>query len=147
MSTSSMIALQYEDGRIEGAYCNWNGWPENNGRVLVAHYDTFEKIETLLDFGAISVLGSEIGEKHDFDTHDANSAWCLFYQRDRGMYGLPTKWFDTLDDFVLHNHTRDVLYLFTNGEWIACWYNRNWERTEWRRLTDVLAEIDANKEV
>jgi len=69
-----------------------NGYPSNNGRILLDHYQDEDKIDTLLSLGALSSLGPEIGEQHDFEDK-ARSEWCMAYCRDRGevikfRYGL-----------------------------------------------------------
>ena len=46
MGTRSTIGLEYPDGTVRGIYCHWDGYPDNNGKILVEHYTTPEKIST-----------------------------------------------------------------------------------------------------
>lgn len=50
--------------------------------MLRDHYTDAEKIDALMALGDISVLGSDIGEKHKF-RHGPDD-WCDAYGRDRG---------------------------------------------------------------
>ena len=38
MATRSRIAIEKENGTVESIYCHWDGYPENNGRILVENY-------------------------------------------------------------------------------------------------------------
>jgi hypothetical protein len=46
MSTRSFIALE-EGDKYKAIYCHWDGYPEHNGKILVANYNTQEKIKKL----------------------------------------------------------------------------------------------------
>ena len=68
MATRSTIALEYADGTVDQIYCHWDGYLENNGKILVEHYMDPFKVQQLMALGDISSLGPNIGEKHSFDT-------------------------------------------------------------------------------
>jgi hypothetical protein len=93
MSTRSNIGIitQKNDGkvRVEMIYCHWDGYPSNNGKILLENYSSTEKVRELLKLGDLSSLGSEIGTKHDFDTHPERQ--CNFYKRDRGEKGVSSQ--------------------------------------------------------
>lgn len=57
MSTRSMIGYKAKDGKVRAIYCHWDGYPENNGRILINHYTEKAEIDRLLDLGDLSVLG------------------------------------------------------------------------------------------
>ena len=83
MSTRSTIGIEHNDGTIESVYCHWDGYPSNNGKILLEHYQDRDKIHALIEEGSLSSLGFEIGEKHDFDARNKENE-CTFYHRDRG---------------------------------------------------------------
>jgi len=99
MSTRSRIGILHADGSIDAHYCHSDGYFDHNGRILHEHYQDVAKIQELIDLGDMSVLGPEIGEKHDFEwmsqeyfskgdhsgyANDPRGKMCLFYNRDRG---------------------------------------------------------------
>lgn len=90
MSTRSRIGIESTDGSIRSIYCHFDGYPDGVGATLIKHYSDPVKLRQLIDLGSISVLGEEIGEKHDFDASrdfedsDPRSKWTLAYGRDRG---------------------------------------------------------------
>lgn len=57
MSTRSMIAIQYGDGKVDGIYCHDSGYVDNNGRIIQDNYQDLAKTKRLIDLGAISKLG------------------------------------------------------------------------------------------
>lgn len=83
MATHSTIALERNDGIVEQVYCHWDGYLENNGKILKDHWSDPVKLQTLLNMGDLSSLGSEIGTAHQFDELVSGNA-CTFYTRDRG---------------------------------------------------------------
>lgn len=85
MSTRSAIGIKEAD-IIRSIYCHWDGYPENNGKILYKYYNSKEKVEELLKLGDLSSLHENInppeGVKHDFNEPAENT--CVFYHRDRG---------------------------------------------------------------
>jgi hypothetical protein len=82
MGTRSNIGLIEKDNTVEMVYCHWDGYPENNGKILLENYPNEAKVRHLLSFGNASSLGANIGTKHNFD--NAPEDTCNFYGRDRG---------------------------------------------------------------
>jgi len=82
MATRSLIARALDAG-YESVYCHWDGYPQHNGEILLAHYRTAEAVAELLSFGDISVLGPMIGAAHDFE-QAGRSPFTTFYGRDGG---------------------------------------------------------------
>lgn len=60
MATRSRIGIENEDGTVSSVYCHWDGYPSNNGRILVAHYTDREKVKELISLGAISALKENV---------------------------------------------------------------------------------------
>lgn len=82
MGTRSNIGILEPNGSVTYIYCHWDGYVSHHGPILRDHYATVEKVRALIALGSISVLGEELGEKHDFDgPHDGV---CNVYGRDRG---------------------------------------------------------------
>lgn len=89
---------------VESVYCHFDGYPSGVGRTLLEHWTDPEKVNRLIALGDLSVLGAEIGKRHDFDSHlgtynyetgeregssvPAGENWTLAYGRDRGEKGV-----------------------------------------------------------
>ena len=85
MATRSFIGKRNADGSITGVYCHWDGYPDHNGKILKEHYTSAAKVDALLELGALSSLGPELGTKckeHSFDK--PMQGWTVAYKRDRG---------------------------------------------------------------
>lgn len=116
MATRSTISMQRKDGTIAKIYCHWDGYLENNGKILLEHYKDPEKIAELIELGSLSQLGKEIGHKHDFDeTVDRN--WCKAYGRDRGESDVAAVIFKDLQDFYENAKGEEYNYLWIGGQW------------------------------
>lgn len=124
MATRSFIAMEKPDGSYKAIYCHWDGYPGNNGKILLEHYQAPSKVEALIALGGLSTLGKEIGQEHPFPeagqerTHED---WCLAYCRDRhedyrqsrvaSLGGLSQAAYDSDAEWI---------YIFTlKGEWIC----------------------------
>ena len=117
MATRSRIAIKTED-KILSVYCHWDGYPEGVGATLKKHYQDPAKIQSLMDLGSLSVLGSEIGERQDFDNRETrNEEWCLAYGRDRGEKDTSAKEWESIDALVknVKSSDQEFLYLYDNG--------------------------------
>lgn len=97
MATRSFIGKLQNDGTIRGIYCHNDGYYEHTGVRLEAHYTDPTKVDDLLALGDISILGDEIGEKHDFDDNETHRNWTKAYHRDRGEDKRPNKIYNSLD--------------------------------------------------
>ena len=56
MGTRSTIALEFADGSVSQVYCHWDGYLDNNGKILQAHYTDPFKVRALVDLGGFSSL-------------------------------------------------------------------------------------------
>lgn len=138
MGTRSTIGLEYPDGTVRRIYCHWDGYPDNNGKILVEHYTTPEKISALLDLGDLSSLGAEIGEKHDFDARPDGQ--CTAYGRDRGEDDTEARFFEDSSAFFRAGQEYD--YLFRNGEWWMTGHD-----DELKTVKSVIEEFEAEDEL
>ena len=123
MATRSTIALEFADGTVEQVYCHWDGYLSNNGQILLRHYSDPFKLQRLIDLGAISSLGPEIGEKQDFDKRDTqNDNWSLIYARDRGEDLVKHK-FKDFADYTANAQSEEYNYILrTDGKWYVAFY-------------------------
>jgi len=123
MGTRSRIGVMHGEN-CKSVYCHWDGYLDHNGRILLEHYDS-AKANNLVALGDISSLGSEIGEKHDFDVSFTKGAigenWCKFYGRDRGETGTEFKTDDTFEKFYERADAcgAEYYYIMRDGEWFV----------------------------
>ena len=118
MATRSFIGKLNVDGSVSGVYCHWDGYPENNGKILQEHYLASDKVDELLALGSLSSLGPEIGEKHDFN--DINEKFCKAYHRDRGDDLESNTVYSSVNEMVKnvhHDMGAEFAYVFMNGDW------------------------------
>ena len=157
MATRSTIAILRDDNTVAKVYCHWDGYLENNGKLLVENYDTAEKVEALLAHGDISSLGTCVGEKHPFDTYDKSKlsaedlalaeraeaeGWTLYYGRDRGETGTEAKVYKDLGEYEAKAQMEEFNYCFIYGEWYYVSYDG-----VVRSVKEGLAKIAANEEL
>ena len=116
MATRSRIGIANEDGTVTSIYCHFDGYPENNGKILTKYWTDVTKLKQLMALGDVSVLGKEIGEKQDFDNR-TNKDWCLAYGRDRGEDGVDATEHHSVPYFLYNGE--EYNYLFQDGKWIC----------------------------
>ena len=140
MATRSTIALEYANGQVDQIYCHWDGYLDNNGRILLESYMDPFKVQLLMDLGDLSSLGSDVGEQHEFSnphkygTPEYN-AWneekgdvCTFYGRDRGEDGTGAKRFKDFKDYRANHQYEEYEYILrTDGNWYVCQYGKGYE--------------------
>ena len=88
--------------------------------ILFDNYQDPDKIDALLNLGDISVLGFEIGEKHDFDNPPKNVVNA--YGRDRGETDIEASVDENLDEFMknIQDYGEPYTYLYDEtGEWVV----------------------------
>lgn len=133
MSTRSAIGRLNADGTVHAIYCHFDGYPEGVGVKLARHYQDAAKVDQLIGLGDLSSLGSEIGEKHDFDwksgyyhrdayaetKNDPRNAMCRAYGRDRGERGTEAAHLPSLAEFLAWGAdcAGGYIYLFTSDGW------------------------------
>ena len=96
MSTRSTIWVETEDG-FEGIYSHYDGYIENNGKILFEHYDTLEKVQELIAHGELSVLGESVEDTK-------------FYNEGNENYKADELW-------EIDRYTEEYNYLFKDGNW------------------------------
>ena len=117
MATRSTITLSTEKG-YKSIYCHWDGHPSNNGKILLEHYDTEDKVKELIALGSLSTLDKKTapdeGDKHSF-CHPAKNV-TVAYHRDRGEGSKPSiTHYEAL--YSVYEEGEEYNYMFEDGEW------------------------------
>jgi hypothetical protein len=161
MATRSTIALEYADGTVEQVYCHWDGYLDNNGRILLEHWSDTFKLQQLMDMGDLSILSAEIGEKRPFDnphkwgTVEFNewnkkyADWCLFYGRDRGEDGVEKRKYENYQQYLKTAQQEEYNYILRQIDGVAVWlvaYYKTNDRFV-KLETAIAEEIKENEEV
>ena len=83
MGTPSSITTKCNDGKFRSTYCQYDGYPSYNGKILFEHFQDQQKIEDMMALGDMSSLGASIEcpDGHSYDTPVEGHT--LFYGRDR----------------------------------------------------------------
>ena len=142
MSTRSYIAMKTGENTYRAVYCHYDGYLEYNGRMLLEHYNTQERVEKLLNLGCISSLKEklepEAGSHHCFDTPDEDVT--VFYGRDRGEKGQEA--FVCTEKQLKDPHSWiNFIYVFDNGTWYYSEIERN-DFSEFRPLAPAIQKIN-----
>jgi len=140
MATRSNIGIVNEDGSVTGIYCHWDGYPENNGKLLLKHYNNSGIVNELMDLGSLSSLNKNLYcEDNNHSFNNPADGVCVAYGRDRGETGTNSKTFDNISEFeeFAGNSWSDYQYLFNNGKW----QYRNHNGT-WNELTARVCKCD-----
>lgn len=93
MSTNSTITVRTADNERKTIYCHWDGYPSNNGAILLMYYNELNKAIALVNGGDLSALRPRIApnknEVHSFSNSVEDV--CVYYGRDRGETGVEAK--------------------------------------------------------
>ena len=137
MATRSRIGIENEDGTVSSVYCHWDGYPSNNGKILVEHYTDREKVKELIALGAISSLKENVAPPelppdiigirmlkefkvlpkttHTFDTPQEGIT--ISYHRDRGEELQEARIDKSIEDYAKSDY-EEYGYVFTkDNEW------------------------------
>ena len=118
MATRGRIGLELADGSILSIYSHYDNYPSFVGVKLVEHYNTKEKVTSLIDGGDISCLWTNAGWNNEL----LPTTGPLTYAS-RGEE-CPPRLDADLCEFLLPDGAEEYHYLFTQkNEWIC--YNLN----------------------
>ena len=140
MATRSNIGIVNDNGSVTGIYCHWDGYPENNGKLLLKHYTDSERINGLMSLGSLSYLAENLySDKKAHSFRNPVDGVCVAYGRDRGEKNADSKSFTNISEFEKYANrtTADYQYLFNNGKW----QYRNHNGT-WNELTARVCKCD-----
>ena len=118
MATRSAIGYKLPTGEVRGIYCHWDGYVENNGKLLQENYQAAYKIAQMVELGDMSALAAEVAE-------------CTYYGRDRGETDVGTQTYNDVDEYVTHYADGcEFMYLWNGNEWIVSEGNLKFDRVE-----------------
>jgi hypothetical protein len=145
MATRNSIGIVNKDGTVETVYCQLDGYPAHNGRILQEHYSTESRVRELLALGNLSVLGEHLappkGATHTIRERVPNT--CMFYKRDDGREGVESQKHANIADAraVVDG---EWLYLFrldaAGSHYWSCWNPIRFDSPE-KLLKDVLKKL------
>lgn len=110
MATRSSIAKMHEDGKIEVVYCHWDGYLENNGKLLKKYYNSQEMVDKLLEQGDLSSLSDSIETSQ-------------FYIRDRKEDRQKCLADKVNFEEYQKNHCQEYNYLWRDSKWFYSEYH------------------------
>lgn len=120
------------NGKLRAVYLHSDGYIDGGaGEILAKSYDR-KKTMLLIAEGDLSILGSKIGTKHDFDSHDTKSDTCLFYGRDREEKNTESRSFISRTEMFMECGTPFYYLLDEKGVW---WASRG---KTWVKLKEAL---------
>ena len=133
MATHAQIGLERPDGSIKGIFVWYNGYPSFTGKILTDNYTSEDKINELLDLGALLVLGAKpVGIFKDEDNPDGD--FCIKMKNE----GTPDEFVDE-DEFI--DDRIDFTYLFKDGKWLVSEFDHGFEQLQ-ESLTEKKVELD-----
>ncbi len=137
MGTRSFLARKNNDGTVTYNYCHWDGYPSNNGNLLLDHYTDPDKVDKLMALGSLSYLSPKVGRKHSFDK--LNKTMCTAYHRDRGEeLEIRTAKSPGKMVSVMRDSWAEYAYMFDNKEGWMIW---NAKRAMFVKLTKEICEL------
>ena len=112
MATRSRIGIELQDGSILSAYHHWDGYPTWLGRILETHYNTKEKVSSLIDGGDMSSCWSDDvwGEKLP------EGEYVPEYYSARGE-NCPPRYDQTREEYL--SNGEEYSYIFTSAGWVC----------------------------
>jgi len=119
MGTRSRIGVMHGDV-CKSIYCQWDGYLDYNGRILLEHYDS-AKANHLVALGDISSLDRNVeipeGVRHTFD--NPVKGITTFYGRDRKENGCGFAVDHTFEDFMkrVDGCGAEYYYIMRDGVW------------------------------
>lgn len=123
MATRSTIAVRHADNTVSQIYCHWDGYLENNGKILQEHYTTLESVEQLIAGGDMSSL-------------DGDHSKCEYYTQ-RGDE-LNIRNYATILDYARRRQDEEFNYLWEQGQWKVVSYATD---NQWMPLEQAIQEL------
>lgn len=123
MATRSNIGIINENGTVEVIYCHWDGSPSTNGKILLEHYTTNEKVRELINLGAISTLQKNPGKPPEGHSRKTpKDDYVIAYHRDWGETLEPAAVYEDVTMVASECFVdNDVEYLY-----LFCSIQRKW---------------------
>ena len=109
MGTRSTIAIEFADGTVQQVYCHWDGYLENNGKILATHYMDPFKVRDLVDLGGFSSL----------DTTVEGTGATAYTQRGED---ISIERFKNFADYRANHQYEEYEYILRNDNGVAVWF-------------------------
>jgi hypothetical protein len=126
MGTRARIGIQFDDKSILSVYHHWDGYPSWLGRILQTHYNTKEKVSSLVDGGDMSCCWTrerwEPTTKKGHQHSDGHEYGPQYYSQ-RGEE-CPPRYDETVKEFL--DSGEEYAYIFTKRGWV-CYNTRSWD--------------------
>jgi hypothetical protein len=113
MSTRGRVGLELADGSILSIYSHYDNYPEWAGRILRTHYNTREKVSSLIDGGDVSCLWTD--DRWDNSGDGSYGPNHYAYRGDN----CPPRLDADLCEYLLPDNSEEYAYVFRNGEWLC----------------------------
>ena len=108
MATRSLIGIQLDEKTVKYSYCHWDGYVDNNGRILLESYRDKDKIIDLIQRGSFSSLRPLIDDIEYYEEEVENDYM--------GNIDVPINEYLSKDNY----HGEEYKYLYTlNNEWLV----------------------------
>ena len=135
MSTSGRLGIELADESILSVYCHFDNYPEFNGVKLVEHFNTREKVSSLIDGGDISSLWTNL----DCNNETLPETGPLYYSS-RGE-DCPPRLDANKYDYLADGE--EYAYIYTlNNQWVC--YNRyQFEDNRMPEVVEIPAPVAA----
>ena len=126
MGTRARIGIQFDDKSVLSVYHHWDGYPSWLGRILQTHYNTKEKVSSLINGGDMSCCWtkqrwSKVGEPGGVTSEDDNYGPQYYSQRGEEC---PPRYDETVDEFL--DSSEEYAYIFMKRGWV-CYNTRSWD--------------------
>lgn len=133
MTTRSTIGIENGDVTTTYIYCHCDGYLDYNGKMLIEHYNTKERVEALVALGDLSSL-------------DENLSACIAYHRDRGEKFRQEKISSSYYNIqsMANVYWADYVYLWKDGEWFyqeQRYIDGEFFASEWRNLKEAVENL------
>ena len=108
MATRSLIGINLDNGLTKIIYCHWDGYPSNNGQLLINNYTSPAAVVELMGLGDLSSLEETPAECTAYH-RDRNEPWSSVEPRDVNTSELA---------IVANDYGVDYVYIYNNEyEW------------------------------
>lgn len=112
MATRSHIGIKNQDNSVTYIYCHWDGYPRHNGKILLNHYQTEDKVRELMKLGDLSTLKEKLYCEGSVRTGDDDDHVCYAYGRDLREKNVECKTVNGVNEYIQTGDGVDYLYLF-----------------------------------
>ena len=117
MSTRSRIGYQLPDESYLSVYCHFDGYPEFNGKHLVAHHNSRDAARALIDGGDMSCTWTNAGWNNETLPETGP-----LYRTARGesMEDNAPRLDESIFDFLEKENNEEYAYIWTvNNKWVC----------------------------